>query len=212
MTYVADETRRGLLFAATTARENGGHPAPAEVGTTPPGSNSSRQRGMGPASSTLPSLRAWSSTPVPAAYVMARPTTTGSSSPGAPHLSGSFERTLPAEPIPTRSVGDGESEFREFIAETPGPTVTRDVHPGGTRNLPCRTSTSLTTQVGRGSPHRRNRWELFDNEGRLLGTFPVRPRKEDAAPAFGPDHLVTIRQDSLDLDHVDVWRIDPGRQ
>lgn len=22
------------------------------------------------------------------------------------------------------------------------------------------------------------------------------------------DHMVTIRQDSLDLDHVDVWRID----
>ena len=57
-----------------------------------------------------------------------------------------------------------------------------------------------------------NRWELFDTEGRLLGTFPVRPRKEDAAPAFGPDHLVTIRRDSLDLDHVDVWRIDRGRQ
>lgn len=53
-----------------------------------------------------------------------------------------------------------------------------------------------------------NRWELFDTGGRLLGTFPVRPRKEDAAPVFGPDHLVTIRQDSLDLDHVDVWRID----
>ena len=57
-----------------------------------------------------------------------------------------------------------------------------------------------------------NRWELFDAEGQMLGTFPVRPRKEWAAPAFGPDHLVTIRQDSLDLDHVDVWRIDRGRQ
>ena len=53
-----------------------------------------------------------------------------------------------------------------------------------------------------------NRWEFFDAEGRLLGTFPAPARKEDAAPAFSADHLITIRQDSLDLDHVDVWRID----
>ena len=57
-----------------------------------------------------------------------------------------------------------------------------------------------------------NRWEFLDTESRLLGTFPVRPQKEFAAPAFGTDQLVMIRQDSLDLDHVDVWRIDRGRQ
>ena len=51
-----------------------------------------------------------------------------------------------------------------------------------------------------------NRWEVFDTEGRLLGSVPTPPRKEYAAPAFGPDHLLTIRRDSLDLDHVDVWR------
>ncbi|WP_419161778.1 hypothetical protein [Candidatus Palauibacter sp.] len=57
-----------------------------------------------------------------------------------------------------------------------------------------------------------NRWELFDAEGRLLASLPVRPQREHAAPAFGPEHMVTIRRDSLDLDHVDVWRIDPGGQ
>lgn len=53
-----------------------------------------------------------------------------------------------------------------------------------------------------------NRWEFFDPEGRLLGTVPAPARKERAAPAFSADHLITIRQDSLDLDHVDVWRIE----
>ena len=52
-----------------------------------------------------------------------------------------------------------------------------------------------------------NRWEVFDTEGRLLGSVPAPPRKEGVAPAFGPDHLLTIRGDSLDLDHIDVWRL-----
>lgn len=55
-----------------------------------------------------------------------------------------------------------------------------------------------------------NRWEVFDTEGRLLGSVPTPPRKDYAAPAFGPDHLLTIRRDSLDLDHVDVWRFVAG--
>jgi hypothetical protein len=53
-----------------------------------------------------------------------------------------------------------------------------------------------------------NRWEFFDPDGRLLGSVPAPPQKERAAPAFGVDHLVTIRQDSLDLDHVEVWRVE----
>ena len=36
------------------------------------------------------------------------------------------------------------------------------------------------------------------------------PRREDVVPAFGPDYLLTIRRDSLDLDHIDVWRLEPG--
>ncbi len=31
-----------------------------------------------------------------------------------------------------------------------------------------------------------------------------------SVPAFGPDHMVTIRQDSLEIDYVDIWRIDRG--
>ena len=55
-----------------------------------------------------------------------------------------------------------------------------------------------------------NRWEVFDNEGKLLASVPAPPRKERVVPAFGPDYLLTIRRDSLDLDHVDVWRLEWG--
>ena len=55
-----------------------------------------------------------------------------------------------------------------------------------------------------------NRWEVFDPEGRLLATVPLHEWKERSVPAFSPDHMITIRLDSLDLDHVDVWRIDRG--
>lgn len=56
------------------------------------------------------------------------------------------------------------------------------------------------------------RWELFDAEGRLLAQMPAGERKPSAFPALGARHVATIRQDSLDLDHVDVWRIEaPNR-
>ena len=54
-----------------------------------------------------------------------------------------------------------------------------------------------------------NRWEVFDTEGRLRASVPAPPRRtEHVVPAFGPDYLLTIRRDSLDLDHVDVWRLE----
>ncbi len=55
-----------------------------------------------------------------------------------------------------------------------------------------------------------NRWDVFDPEGRLLGSVPLVEWKESAIPAFGTDHMLTIRQDSLELDYVDVWRIERG--
>ena len=52
-------------------------------------------------------------------------------------------------------------------------------------------------------------WDLFDPEGRLLARLPARDRKTGPLPGFGARHLATIRQDSLGLDHVDIWRIEP---
>ena len=123
-----------------------------------------------------------------------------------------IERTLPAEPIPDEEWEAGIQEFRDFIAETPGAECdprrpTRPEAKPFIGDMFIAPDGKLWVEVVRAAG---NRWELFDPEGRLLGSFPVVPRKERAAPAFGPDHLVTIRQDSLDLDHVDVWRIDRG--
>ena len=57
-----------------------------------------------------------------------------------------------------------------------------------------------------------NRWEVFDPDGRLLAQLPAGERKKTALPALGQGHVATIRRDSLDLDHVDIWRIEaPGR-
>ena len=108
----------------------------------------------------------------------------------------------------------GNQDFHDFIAETPGAECdprgpTRANAKAFIEEIYIAPDGKLWVEVIRTAG---NRWELFDAEGQMLGTFPVRPRKEWAAPAFGPDHLVTIRQDSLDLDHVDVWRIDRGRQ
>ena len=123
-----------------------------------------------------------------------------------------IERTLPAEPISDEEWETGNQEFRDFVAETPGAECDprRPIRPDAKAFIEefyIAPDGKLWVEVIRTAG---NRWELFDAGGRLLGSFPVRLQKEFAAPAFGPDHLVTIRQDSLDLDHVDVWRIDRG--
>lgn len=54
-----------------------------------------------------------------------------------------------------------------------------------------------------------NRWEVFDTEGRLMGSLPAPPRGH-LPPAIGTDHVLTVRRGDLDLEYVDVWRIDRG--
>ena len=214
MTYVVDETRRGLMFA--------GHDSQGET------------------EDTLPLLRAEQPSGIECEYnegwvsffdIPFAPSLVQHPGPGGVMYMamsdiyriavtrGSdtlrfIERTLPAEPISDEEWETGNREFRDFIAETPGAECDprRPIRPDAKpfiADIYLSPDGKLWVEVLRTAG---NRWELFDTEGRLLGTFPVRPRKEDAAPVFGPGHLVTIRQDSLDLDHVDIWRIDRGRQ
>ena len=214
MTYVVDETRRGLIFA--------GHDSQGETGDTLPLLRSEQPSGIeceynegwvsffdipfAPSLVQHPGPGGKMSMAMTNNYRIA--VTRGSDTLRV------IERTLPAEPISDDEWETGNQEFRDFIAETPGAEcdprrpIRADAKPF-IADIYLAPDGKLWVEVLRTAG---NRWELFDTEGRLLGTFPVRPRKEDAAPAFGPDHLVTIRQDSLDLDHVDVWRIDPGRQ
>ena len=127
-----------------------------------------------------------------------------------------IERTLPPEPVLDDEWEAGNEEFREFRAqrrsascEPSGPTRP-EIKPfiGGMHVAP---DGKLWIRVIRTAG---DRWEVFDTDGRLLGSVPA-PVARDAlkdrvVPSFGADRLVTIRQDSLDLDHVDVWRFEAG--
>ena len=128
-----------------------------------------------------------------------------------------IERTLPPEPVLDDEWEAGNEEFEEFRRREPnascnpsGPTRP-DKKPfiGGMHVAP---DGKLWIRVIRTAG---DRWEVFDPDGRLLGSvstpLPRSALKDRVVPSFGPDHLVTIRQDSLDLDHVEVWRLERGR-
>lgn len=121
-----------------------------------------------------------------------------------------IERPLPPEPISDEEWAAGNRDFEELLAERPDAECdprrpSRPEAKSFIQGIFIAPDGKLWVEVIRTAG---NRWEFFDTEGRLLGTVPAPPRKERAAPAFGRDHLITIRQDSLDLDHVDVWRIE----
>ena len=121
-----------------------------------------------------------------------------------------IERTLVPEPVLDDEWEAGNEEFREFRERRPGAScdpsgVARpDRKPfiGGMHIAP---DGRLWVRVIRTAG---DRWEVFDPDGALLGTVPAPPHRDRAAPSFGRGRLVTIRRDSLDLDHVDVWRFE----
>lgn len=121
-----------------------------------------------------------------------------------------IERVLPTEPISDEEWEAANEEFREFVATTPDADC-EPRRPGRPDTKPfiaqifIAADGKLWVEVVRTAG---NRWEVFDPEGRLLGSVAVPEQKERAVPAFGPETMVTIRQDSLELDHVDVWRIE----
>ena len=121
-----------------------------------------------------------------------------------------IERVLPSESIADEEWEAGNEEFREFVATTPDADC-EPRRPGRPDTKPfiaqifIASDGRLWVEVVRTAG---NRWEVFDRGGRLLGSVPVPEQKERAVPAFGPETMVTIRQDSLELDHVDVWRIE----
>lgn len=123
-----------------------------------------------------------------------------------------IERTLPAEPITDEEWGLATADFEAFRDELPRAVCTprRPVRPVAKPFIDeffVAPDGRIWVEVMRTAG---NRWEVFDPEGRLLASLPVREWKPQSVPAFGPGHLVTIRQDSLEIDYVDVWRIDTG--
>ena len=124
-----------------------------------------------------------------------------------------IERRLPAEPIGDDEWKAGNQEYEEWRAEMRGASCepsgpTRPDTKPFIEDLFIAPDGRLWVEVMRTAG---NHWEVFDAEGRLLVTVPAPTRGERVVPAFGPpDHLLTIRQDSLDLDHIDVWRLERG--
>ncbi len=125
-----------------------------------------------------------------------------------------IQRPLPPEPVTDAEWEEGTRDFEEWIAENRG----AECEPSGPTRYATRpilgplyiaTDGKLWVLVRRAPG---DLWEVFDPEGRLLASVPAPPHKgTGVAPAFGPsDHLLTIRRDSLDLDHVDAWRLERG--
>ena len=123
-----------------------------------------------------------------------------------------IERSLPAESIGDDEWQAGNQEYQDWRAEMRGASCepsgpTRPATKPFIEDLFVAPDGRLWVEVMRTAG---NRWEVFDTEGRLLVSFPAPARGERVVPAFDTSgHLLTIRQDSLDLDHVDVWRLSP---
>ncbi|MCY3546025.1 MAG: 6-bladed beta-propeller [Gemmatimonadetes bacterium] len=122
-----------------------------------------------------------------------------------------IERTLPTEPISDDEWAGGRSEeqdvFRErFPNASCNPrTFTRPDRKPFIDEIFVAPDGKLWVDVIRTAG---NRWEFFDAEGGLVGSVPAVPYKDRTVPVFRGDYLATIRQDELELDHVDVWRLE----
>ncbi len=121
-----------------------------------------------------------------------------------------IDRDVPAEPITDEDWAAGSAEFEEARERWPDASCsprgyTRPERRSFIEEIFVAPDGKLWVEVIRNAG---NRWEFFDTEGRLLGSVPAVPHKDRTVPVFYADHLVTIRQDDLDLDHVDVWRLE----
>lgn len=52
------------------------------------------------------------------------------------------------------------------------------------------------------------RWDVFDPEGRLVGSAPAPERAEEVAPFIGEERMVLVARDSLGVERVRVYRIE----
>lgn len=121
-----------------------------------------------------------------------------------------IDRVLPTEDITDEEWAAATEDFETFVDDTPGAECeprrpTRPPTKPFINEIFIAPDSRLWVEVIRTAGPK---WEVFDPEGRLLASLPLHGWKRHTVPAFGADHMVTIRQDSLDLDHVDVWRID----
>lgn len=121
-----------------------------------------------------------------------------------------IERTLPPEPVTDEEWAAGSAEYDEARERWPDASCkprsySRPDRKSFINEIFVSPGGRLWVDVNRVGG---NRWEFFDRDGRLLGSVPAVPYKERTVPVFRSGHLATIRQDDLELDHVDVWRLE----
>ncbi len=121
-----------------------------------------------------------------------------------------IERTLPEELVTDEEWAAGSPEYEEFQSRWPDASCrprrfSRPDRKPFIEQIFAAPDGKLWVEVIRTAG---NLWEFFDPDGRLLGSVRAAPYKERTVPVFRGEHVVTIRQDELDLDHVDVWRLE----
>ena len=110
-----------------------------------------------------------------------------------------IERSLRDERISDEEWTAGIRDFEEFLVENPNASCdprrpSRPARKPFIEDIFLAPDGTLWVEVIRSAG---NRLEVFDPEGRLLGSLPAPSRKEGSVPAFGAGHLVTVRRDSL---------------
>ena len=121
-----------------------------------------------------------------------------------------IERALPTEAVTDEEWAAGSAEYEEARERWPNASCnprgySRPERKAFIDEIFVAPDGKLWVEVIRTAG---NRWEFFDPEGTLLGSVPAVPHKERTVPVFRGEYLATIRQDDLDLDHVDVWRLE----
>lgn len=121
-----------------------------------------------------------------------------------------IERALPTEPVSDEEWGAGNEEYDEFRERYPNAscrprTFARPDRKPFIDKIFVAPDGKLWVEVIRTAG---NRWEFFGPAGRLSGSVPSVPYKDRSVPAFSGDYLATIREDDLELDHIDVWRLE----
>ena len=122
-----------------------------------------------------------------------------------------IERSLPAEPISDEEWSEGNSDYLALRDSLPL-IVCDPLRPPRPDAKPFIEAIdiaydgTLWVEVIREAG---NRWEVFDAQGRLMGSMPApTERRAFTPPAIGADHVLTVRRGDFDLDYVDVWRIE----
>jgi sugar lactone lactonase YvrE len=60
---------------------------------------------------------------------------------------------------------------------------------------------------GEGAGRSGLRWDVFDPEGRLVGSAPAPERAEEVAPFIGEERMALVARDSLEVERVRVYAI-----